>query len=394
MKIGFLIGIVVLVIAGAILIPQSFYIVDETQLAIVTRFGKFQSADTTPGIRTKTPFVDTVTKFDKRLLRYDAPAASLLTADKRNLVIDAYARYRIIDPLLFFQRLRDEVTADSRVGDIVSSELRREVALDLQSEIISEIRQEIMERVREASNRAEMSRAEAELLPNGGINDPQLFIFLTPTDLEPDEVGRRQLPTLSQLQAIRGSANPPELANFSIAYFQPLRNAFGIDIVDVRIKRADFPTDIEVSIFDRMRAERERIASGLRAEGAQVDAEIRADVDRSVLVTVNSAEGEAAQLRGEGERQAIDILATELEKDPEFYSFTRGLEAYKKILDSGSTIVLSADSPLFNFLQDPTGKYDLIVAPLGASGSGRNGDKRNQLETRRAAGASFVPRVG
>ena len=361
MKIGFLISLIVLVIAGFILVPQSFYIVDETQVAIVTRFGSFQSAAITPGIRTKTPFVDTVTKFDKRLLRYDAPAASLLTADKRNLVIDAYARYRIIDPLLFFQRLRDEITADSRVGDIVSSELRREVALDLQSEIISEIRETIMERVREASNRAEISRAEAEALPNGGIRAPQLFIFLTPTDLAADEVGRRQVPTASQLEAIRRSANPPELADFSIAYFQPLRDAFGIDVVDVRIKRADFPTDIEASIFDRMRAERERIASGLRAEGAQEDQIIRADVDRSVLVTVQSAEGEAARLRGEGERQAIEILATELEKDPEFYSFTRGLDAYKKILDSNSTIVLSADSPLFNFLQDPAGGNELFV---------------------------------
>ncbi len=363
MRIGFLIGLVVLVIAGAILIPQSFYIVDETQLAIVTRFGEFQSAHSTPGLRTKRPFVDSVTKFDKRLLRYDAPARSLLTADKRNLIIDAYARYKIVDPLLFFQTLRDELTADSRVGDIVSSELRREVALDLQTEIISEVRQEIMERVREASNRAELTRAEAELLPNGGLSDPQLVIFLTPTDLAEGVIARRQRPTLGELELIRSDPNPEELAGFDIAYFEPLRNAFGIDVIDVRIKRADFPQEIEISIFDRMRAERARKSSGLRAEGAEEDAKIRAAVDRDVLVTVNTAEGDAAKLRGEGEREAIDILAKELEKNPEFYSFTRGLEAYKKILDSNSTIVLSADSPLFNFLQDPAGQSDLFIAP-------------------------------
>ena len=362
MRVGFLIGLVVLVIAGAILIPQSFYIVDETQVAIVTRFGSFQSADTTPGLRTKTPFIDTVTKFDSRLLRYDAPAASLLTADKRNLVIDAYARYRIVDPLLFFQRLRDEITADSRVGDIVSSELRREVALDLQEEIIGDLRETIMVRVREASNRAEISRAEAVALKDG-INNENLTVFLTPTDIAADEVGRRQVPTSEQLEDLVIGPNPLSLIDFDIAYFEPLRDAFGIDIVDVRVKRADFPTDIEASIFDRMRAERERIASGLRAEGAQEDAEIRADVDRSVLVTVSSAEGVSAQLRGEGERQAIDILATELEKDPEFYSFTRGLDAYRVILDPGSTVVLSADSPLFNFLQDPAGVDESFVAP-------------------------------
>ena len=363
MKIGFLIGIIVLVIAGAILIPQSFYIVDETQMAIVTRFGDFKSQATTPGLRVKTPFVDTVIKFDKRLLRYDAPAASLLTADKRNLVIDAYARYRIIDPLQFFKTLTNETTADSRVGDIVSSELRREVALDLQEEIISEVREQIMNRVREASNRRSISREEVDRLPDG-VNDAELTIFLTPKVVAEGELARRQAPTRDQLASIRRVANPENLAEFSdfdITYFQSLTQAWGVLVEDVRIKRADFPQDIEASIFDRMRAERERIASGLRAEGAEEDAKIRADVDRAVLVTVNTAEGNAAQLRGEGERQAIDILDTELAKDPEFYSFTRGLEAYKTILDSGSTIVLTADSPLFNFLQDPAGQNELFV---------------------------------
>ena len=354
MRAGSIIGFIVILIAAAIVIPQALYIVDETEVAIVTRLGAFQEANTTPGLRFKTPFVESVTKFDKRLLRYDAPPASLLTADKRNLVIDAYARYRIVDPLLFFQRLQNEINANSRVGDIISSELRREVALDLQSEIISETREEIMTRVRDASNRAEITRAEAINLP-GGLDSPELTILLTPDAGEDEIPGARRRPTAAELQLIKDDPNSPELATLGVAYFQPLKNAFGIEVVDVRIKRADFPQQIEQSVFDRMRAEREEISSGLRAEGAQEDAEIRAQVDREVTITLQTAEGTSARLRGEGEGQAILILAEQLERDPEFYAFQRGLEAYAKILDGQTTLVLSANSQLFNYLEDPAG---------------------------------------
>ena len=354
MRTGSIIGFIVIIIAAAIVIPQALYIVDETEVAIVTRLGAFQEANTTPGLRFKTPFVESITKFDKRLLRYDAPAASLLTADKRNLIIDVYARYRIVDPLLFFQRLQNEITANARVGDIISSELRREVALDLQSEIISETREAIMDRVQEASNRAEITRAEAINLERG-LESADLTILLTPHAGADEIPGARRVPTARERALIKDDPNAIELGGFTVAYFQPLQKAFGIEVVDVRIKRADFPQQIEQSVFDRMRAEREEISSGLRAEGAQEDAEIRAEVDREVTITLQSAEGTAARLRGEGEGQAIVILAEQLERDPEFYAFQRGLEAYAKILDGQSTLVLSADSGLFNYLENPAG---------------------------------------
>ena len=354
MRTGSVIGLIVIIIAAAIVIPQALYIVDETEVAIVTRLGAFQEANTTPGLRVKTPFVESITKFDKRLLRYDAPPASLLTSDKRNLVIDVYSRYRIVDPLLFFQRLQNEITANARVGDIVSSELRREVALDLQSEIISEVREEIMNRVRGASNRAEISRAEAINL-EGGLESTELTILMTPATGADGIPGARRSPSAEELALIKSSPNDSELEGFSVSYFQPLRNAFGIEIVDVRIKRADFPQQIEQSVFDRMRAEREEISSGLRADGAQEDAEIRAEVDKEVTVTLQQAEGTSARLRGEGEGEAILILAEQLERDPEFYAFQRGLEAYAKILDGQSTLVLSAESDLFNYLENPAG---------------------------------------
>jgi membrane protease subunit HflC len=347
-----LVPIVIIVIAALVVLPQIFFTVDETQLAIVTRFGEFRQAYTTPGLRTKTPFIDSVTKFDKRLLRADAPSASLLTADKRNLVIDSYARYKIIDPLLFYQRLGSELDAASRVAAIVNSQVRSEVALDLQTDIISETREEVMKRVTIASNRSEIERSEAEAFTNG-LRNPEVTILLTPIQQDPNNPQRPRAPTSSELELLINSPNPPELEGLKVTYFQPQIRELGIEIVDVRIKGADFPPDIASSVYDRMKAERERIASGLRAEGEQRDAEIRADVDRQVEVTMETANGRAAILRGEGEGEAIKILAEALQQDPEFYEFRRTLEAYAIALDSKTTLLLDANSDFFKFLQDP-----------------------------------------
>ena len=276
-----------IVILAAILGPQFLFVVDETQVAIVTRFGDPQRSIRTPGLNLKTPFVDTVTYFEKRLLLFDASADSLLTEDKRRLVIDVYARGRIVDPLLFFERVRDETRARNRAIEIIASELRREIALDLQAEIIATSREAIMLRVRDAI--------------------------------------------------------APKLAEL------------GIQTVDVRIKRADFPEEIADSIHQRMSAERKRLADRERAQGAERDAEIRAETDKEAAIILAEADKTANLTRGEGEAEAITIFAGALEQDPEFYTFQRSLEAYKKFLTQNTTVVLPANSDLFRFLQSPTG---------------------------------------
>lgn len=348
-----LVLLVILIIAAAIMIPQTFYTIDETQLGLVTRFGAVEAIRTRPGLYTKTPFVEQIRRFDSRLLRYDAPAAPLLTKDKRTLVIDAYARYRITDVVQFFKTLNSELNADARVGDIIASELRREVALDDQITVIRDNREDIMRRITEASNRSELSRSEAINLP-GGLRDPQLTIILSERQAG-ELTGLRRAPTEPEMVALERGPRPAELASFEINYYVPVNIRLGIEIVDVRIKAADFPPDIESSVFARMEAERERIASGLRAEGNQENAQIRADVDRQVTIILQEAEGESARLRGEGEGEAIKILAEELERDPEFYAFQRSLEAYRHILTSNTTAVLSGESDLFRFLNDPRG---------------------------------------
>ncbi len=345
------IPLIVVIIAIVIVVPQTLFVVDETQMAIVTRFGEFKRSHTSPGLQVKTPFADQVTKFDKRLLRVDVAPASLLTADKRNLVIDSYARYRIVDPLIFFKNLRNETLADARVGDIVNSQLRQEVARDLQTEVISETREDIMDQVTADSNRIEISRRDV-FETYGGIGDPFVTVRI---DDDTSDVVRARLATDEELKLLENDANPEELSGLNVTYAASIRKALGIVIIDVRIKRADFPPDIETSVFSRMEAERERIASGLRAEGTQRDSEIRANVDRQVNIILETAEGTSALLRGEAEQEAIEILAKSLQKNPDFYSFRRSLEAYKVFMDSKTTVILDPGSDLLRFLTDPTG---------------------------------------
>ncbi len=276
-------GSIIAVIVG----PQALFVVNETQAAIVTRFGLVQNSITSPGLYSKIPFVDAVTYFDNRLLIWDAPPEPLLTGDKKRLIIDVYARGKIVDPKLFRETLGTEIQAASRAVDIISSELRTEIASDNQSDIITTKREDIMRRVLENT--------------------------------------------------------------------QPKLKLFGLEVVDLRIKRADFPIEIAESVYARMQAERKRKADRERAEGAEIDLEVRAEVDKEATIIKANAEKTASITRGEGEAQAVQIFADAIGKDPEFYAFQRSLEAYKLIFERQTTVVLPANSNLFQFLQDPGG---------------------------------------
>ena len=277
--------LITLLVLSAIVLPQVLVVVDETELAIVTRLGDPQRSIRRAGLYVKAPLVDSVTKFEKRLLIFDAPAESLLTSDKKRLIIDVYARGRIIDPLLFFQTVRSVTQARSRVIDIVASELRREIASDEQVEIIKTKREQIENAVRDA--------------------------------------------------------------------VRPLIAELGIDVVDVRIKRADFPQAIAGSVYERMKAERKRIADRERAQGAEADLQKRAEVDRQAIEIRSEAQKQADIIRGEAEAESIAIYAAALEQDPEFYRFLRSLDAYAEFLGDNATVVLPAGSDLFDFLQSP-----------------------------------------
>jgi membrane protease subunit HflC len=262
------------------------FTIDETEQAIVTRLGKYMRTVSEPGLNFKIPLLDTVHKFESRVLEYDAGKAKIITSDKKHLDIDNYARWRIVDPLKFYQTVRSESGAQMRLDDIVFSELREEVARHTLTEIVSVNREAIMEKVHKQCE-----------------------------------------------EKARG---------------------YGIEVIDVRIKRADLPVEVVRSVYARMRAERERIAKKYRSEGEEEAVKIRAITDKERTILLAESYKEAEKLKGDGDAVAIKIYAEAFEKDPEFYGFVRTLEAYGKSLSHDTTIVLPSDSEFFQYLSPPT----------------------------------------
>ena len=306
-----LIVLIVVVVIGLIVGLQSIYVVDQTEQVIILRFGEVIAVATTPGLKLKAPFVDVAITLDKRILRIDAPPVAMPDKEKQNLIIDSYARYRIIDPVQFRKTLQTEINARSRLGDIVTSTLRDRVALRDRFEIIGS--EPVLD---EFGNAVE----DTEGLP--------LF------------VGRNTRSDILN-EVLEGVKRRVQEQNF------------GIEILDVRLKRADFPDSVTPSIYTRMRAERNRIATRFRAEGEEEDLKIRAVANRDREIILAQADRQSNQVRGEGEAEAIRILADALNEDPDFFAFRRSLEAYQTVLGQQDTIIMSGDAPLFQFLASP-----------------------------------------
>ena len=327
---------IVLVILVAIFGTQSMFTVDETQLSVVTRFGEIKQVYIQPGLKFKVPFVDQKNYFDKRLLYRDLPEATLPDSETQFLNIDAYARYRIGhqengvvvtshgDVENFFETLTTLERAGERVERVVASALRDEVTTRRRDEIIGGTVKTVAAEVTDPDT--EINLEEALTLDN----EAEVGEEVTVPSLTRQEI----------LDAVKASAEA-QLAQVNQ----------GLTLVDVRIKRADFPEETQQAIFTRMRAERERLAREFRAEGQRERDRIEADVNRQRDIIISVAERDANIARGEGEAQSISILAEALEKDPEFYSFRRSLEAYVKFLSQNSTVVLSSDSELLRFLE-------------------------------------------
>ena len=273
------------ILVALLVLVNTLFIIDETEQGIVIQFGKYVRTVKEPGLHVKIPFMQDVTKYEKRLLRYDAAPAEFLTRDKKALVVDSYARFRISDPLQFFQTMRDMPRAHARLDAIISSVLRETVATHDQSDIITEKREPIMADV------------------------------------------------------------TTEVKDKS--------KAFGVEIVDVRIKRTDFPREIAESIHARMRAERERISKRFRSEGEEEQLKIKGETDKEQAIILAEAKRQSEELRGQGDGKAIRIFANALKQDPEFYVFLKSLEVYKESLNEDSNLILSTDSALFRYLEKP-----------------------------------------
>ena len=280
-----IIALIFIVMVAAIILSGSVFTVDETRQVIVTQLGKYVRTVTEPGLDFKIPFLQSLNRFEKRVLEYDAAAAKVITSDKKHLVIDNYARWRIIDPLKFYQTVRNEHGAQGRLDDIVFSEIREEMARHTLTEIVSVNREAIMEKVHQQCNQK--------------------------------------------------------------------AKEYGIEVIDVRIKRADLPQEVAHSVYARMRAERQRIAKKYRSEGEEEAVKIRATTDKEKTILLAESYRQAEKLKGEGDAKAITIYADAFERDPEFYSFVGTLEVYKKALRKDTTLVLPSDSEFFEYLSSP-----------------------------------------
>ena len=303
-----------LALVALIVISQSLYVVDVTEQVIITRFGNPQNVRSNPGLYLKAPFVDTVLRFDKRVLRIDAPAVSMPDIEKQNMTIDSYARYRIVDPLQFFKTLQTENTARTRLGDIVTSSLRDEIARSSRTEIIG------AERV--------LDENDVPVIDDDGL-----------PIIEPSESRTELLENV-----------------FEATEKRVKEGKFGVEIIDVRMKRADFSDRVQDSIYNRMRAERNRIATRFRSEGEEEDLKIRAQANKERAIILAEAERTGSEVRGRGEAEAIRILADALNRDPEFFAFRRSLESYQKFLNQRTTVILSSEADVFKFLQEPPGQ--------------------------------------
>jgi modulator of FtsH protease HflC len=291
----------VLVVAG-IFAMSALFIVDQTQLALVLQFGQPRRVIREPGLWVKRPFLEDVILYDNRLLDFEPPPEEVIVSDQKRLVVDTYTRYRITDPLLFFQTVNSEVAVRARLNAMVSGSLRRVLGNVTLSALLSDQRPAIMHQIR-------------------------------------DEV------------AAQGKS-------------------FGIDVVDVRIRRADLPEENSQAIFARMQSEREQQAAQYRAEGAEAAQTVRANAERERTVILAEAQRDAQKVRGDGDAESIRIYADAFGQDKEFFAFYRSMQAYRDALTGhGTSFVLTPDSGFFRFFENSNGTSSTEAPPPARAGS-------------------------
>ena len=297
-------------VAAIVVYGGSAYTVNETQQTITTQFGEpVGDAVTTPGLHFKIPFIQQINYFDKRFLEWDGNPNQVPTKDKRFIWVDTYARWRIVDPLRFFERLRDERGAQSRLDDILDGETRNAVA-----------RYDLIELVRNSNRDPADIPIEAE--------EEEAI-------LEKIEKGREQVSREILERAAERTAD------------------LGIELLDLRIKRINYVEEVQRDVFARMIAERQRIAELYRSEGRGEAARIEGERERELQRITSEAFKEAEVLRGNADAEATDIYAAAYNRDADFYAFTRSLEAYENVMDEGTMIILDTETDFLKYLESP-----------------------------------------
>jgi membrane protease subunit HflC len=290
MRLGFAGGVLaVLAIVAVIVGYGSLFTVYQTRQAIVVRLGQPIRVVTQPGLNVKWPLIESVISIDKRILDLESPAQEVIASDQKRLVVDAFARYRIVDPLKFYQTVRSVEGANSQLSTLLISALRRVLGEASFIQVVRDERSQLTQKMREQLDR------EAQ--------------------------------------------------------------AFGIDVVDLRIRRADLPEQNSQAVYQRMQTERQREAAEFRAQGSQRSQEIRARADRDVTVLVAEATSRGEQTRGEGDAERNRIFAEAFGRDADFFAFYRSMQALETGLRHNDTrMLLKPDSEFFRYFVDPSGK--------------------------------------
>jgi membrane protease subunit HflC len=295
--------------AAALTLFSSLFTVRENEWAIITRFGKIVDRPIdAPGLHWKQPFIDEVLRFERRWLEWEGEPNQVPTRDKKYIWVDSYARWRIADPVHFYQRLRDESPAQSRLDDIIDGEIRNTIA-----------NHDLIEIVRSSSRAFEQGDENTDRT----VNVDEFRVAH----------GRDEL---TRIVLRKASAITPE---------------YGIELADVQVKRINYVDSVQVKVFERMISERKQIAERSRSEGQGKSAEIRGKIERELKTIESEAFRKAEEIRGRGDAEAAAIYATAYNQDPDLYEFLKTLETYKTTIDKDTQVVLTTDNQLFKYLQ-------------------------------------------
>ncbi len=301
---------VVLGLLVFMLLSASGYQVGETEQVIITQFGEpVGSPVTTPGLHFKVPLIQKANFFDKRFLEWDGSPNQMPTKDKRFIWVDMYARWRVTDPLKFFQRLRDERGAQSRLDDILDGETRNAVAS-----------YDLIELVR-SSNR-----------PAGDV----------PVESQEEQIVLEQI-----------AKGRPSIVAEVLKVAKTRTSDLGIEVLDIRLKRLNYVEEVQKDVFARMIAERQRIAERFRSEGQGEAARIMGERQRDLQRIQSEAYKAAQELRGKADAEATAIYAEAYGRDADFYAFLKSLETYERVMDPKTYFVLGTDSDLLKYLRTP-----------------------------------------
>ena len=282
--------VIVIGLVAALLLLQSIYIVDQTERAVLLRFGAVSKADIAPGLHFKLPIAEDVKIFDARVLTLDSSPETYYTLEKKPLIVDSFAKWRIVDvPNYYTATSGDEARANRVLQERVNEGLRNAISRRDMHEVISGERDQLMQELTADLNRA-------------------------------------------------------------------MKEATGVEVIDVRVKRIDLPTEVSTSVYERMNSEREIEARQYRAQGQELALGIRADAERQTVVIEAEAYREAEQIRGDGDAESAAIYASAFNKDPEFYEFTRSLNAYATVFgEKSDMLVLDPNSEFFKYLKSDEG---------------------------------------